>query len=325
MPNKALIAFPLLLLISSACALAGPLPAASPSPYSSPGIPSASPSPEASPIPLQTSALPAPHAPVEKGVTYCTAEGIPLPADIYFAQNAARPAPLLIFIHGGGWSGGSRSDSMGSAVQPLLSAAGYTLASLDYRLAPRYKMPAMIEDVKCAVRSFRAHALEYNIDPDRIGVIGVSAGAHLAALLGTADESAGFDVGEYAGYSSRVQAVVDMAGPVDLTDPSTPYAAHLAEQVFGVRDPADPRFAAASPVTWITPDDASFLIIHGDADDNVPLAQSQELYEALTAAGVEARLIVVKNGGHSLDTPGQSPSREELAAEILRFLQENLK
>jgi acetyl esterase/lipase len=274
---------------------------------------------------MQTSALPQPHQPVQRDVTYCIMDGVPLKADIYFAQNTQGPAPLLIFVHGGTWTSGSRSGGMGFDGLTAFTQMGYTLASIDYRLAPQYKMPAMIQDVKCAVRSFRAHAAEYGIDPDRIGAIGASAGGHLVAMLGTTDGSEGFDVGEYQGYSSRVQAVVDMAGPTDLRSPFAADSELVADQVFGTRDPADPIFAAASPVTWVTPDNAPFLIIHGENDERVPLAQSQALYEKLLAAGVEARLIVVKNAGHSMENPNQSPTRQELVVTILQFLQEKLR
>jgi acetyl esterase/lipase len=252
-------------------------------------------------------------------------DGVPLQADIYFAQNGSGMAPLLIFIHGGGWTGGSRSSGMGFEGLQALSYSGYTLASIDYRLAPRYKMPAMIEDVKCAVRSFRAHAAAYGIDPDRIGIVGASAGAHLAAMLGTAGESAGFDVGEYTQYSSRVQAVVDMAGPADLTIPFIADYEQAAVRIFGTTDPDNPLFAAASPVNWLSPDDPPFLILHGEDDRTVPLSQSQEFYEKLIAAGVDAELIVVKHAGHGMDSPDQSPAREELARKILDFFQTKLK
>lgn len=311
-------------LIPVACRLGGTQSA--PSPIVSPVATQTSAAPAASPTPAATGGLPHPHGDVERDVTYCTADGYPLRADLYFSRLSGDRAPLLIFIHGGGWTGGSKSGGMGFEGLPALTAAGYTLASIDYRLAPKYRMPAMIEDAKCAVRSFRAHAAEYGINPDRIGILGASAGGQLAALLGTADESAGFDVGEYAGYSSRVQAVVDLAGPSDFLVPFTTGTDYkdLALQVFGTDDPNDPLFAAASPVNWVSPDDAPFLILHGDEDQNVPISQSQELYEALKSAGVQAEMVVVRNAGHTLDSPNQSPTREELSRKILEFLQKNL-
>ncbi len=317
----------LLLLASLGCSLSGPLPAVPPtlppSPVASPTV-TASPSPAVTPTPVETLALPPMHALEERGVTYCSAGGVSLPADIYFAQSGEGPRPLIIYVHGGGWTSGSRAGGSGFEGQFLFVQSGFTVVSIDYRLAPQWKMPAMIEDVKCAVRSFRAHAAEYGIDPDHIGVIGHSAGAHLAALAGTADESAGFDVGEYAGYSSRVQAVVDLAGPTDLTDDSTPYASEVGREIFGVTALSDPRLAAASPMTWVSSDDPPFLILHGENDLTVPLAQSQHLAEALTAAGVEARLMVIQNGDHNLIFPVGSPERDQMIRAILEFFQAHL-
>lgn len=107
---------------------------------------------------------------------------------------------------------------MGIDFIPELVARGTLVAAIDYRLAPEYKFPAQIEDVMCAVRFLRAHAADYNLDPDRIGAIGGSAGGHLVALLGTVDTSAPFSQtsGGWNGVSSRVQAVVDLFGPSDL-------------------------------------------------------------------------------------------------------------
>jgi acetyl esterase/lipase len=151
-----------------------------------------------------------------------------------------------------------------------IAKAGFLVVSVNYRLAPEYEFPAMIEDVKCAVRSLRAHADLYNLDPNRIGVFGSSAGGHLVSMLGTTDESAGFDVGEYLKYSSRAQAVVDMFGPADLT-------AELANGSDTVNSAFD-NFdrALASPVTYVTSDDPPFLILHGEKDALVPIAQSEE-------------------------------------------------
>src|SRR5262245_6137695 len=124
---------------------------------------------------------------VQRDVTYCTVDGVELKMDIYFPKNSTGATPLVIFIHGGGWSKGDKARGHGLTEFPPLLAAGFTVASLNYRLAPEYQFPAMLEDVKCAVRSFRAHASEYNIDPNRIGVWGTSAGAHLASMIGLTD------------------------------------------------------------------------------------------------------------------------------------------
>lgn len=270
------------------------------------------------------STIPSATSRIERDITYCTMDGAPLKADVYFPQKEADI--LLIHIHGGGWRTGSKAGGTGFMDFPALLNAGYTLASIDYRLAPEYKMPAMIEDVKCAVRYFRAHAAEYGIDPERIGVWGTSAGGHLVSMLGTADESAGFDVGEYLDVSSRVQAVADLFGPANMQSyPITRGSTQVARTIFGASDLSDPSVAAASPVTYITPDDPPFLILQGELDQTVPLSQSQEFYDKLTAAGVEAQLVIVEGGGHGLNEPDQTPTRAELTQMIVDFFEAKLR
>ena len=277
-------------------------------------------------VPLSGSEINNHASHILQDVVYCTMDGVPLYADIYFPKNRSAITPLLIYIHGGGWRSGSRNGGAGMMDIPALLDAGFTIASIDYRLAPDYKMPAMIEDVKCAVRSFRAHAADYKIDPNRIGAWGSSAGGHLVSILGTSDESAGFDVGEYLNYSSRVQAVVDMFGPVDfLTFPFNQHSSLVASTVFGTADLSDPIFAAASPVTYISTDDPPFLILQGDLDRTVPLSQSQEFYDKLTDSGVDAQLVIVNGGDHGLKAPGESPSRAELTQKIVEFFTLKLK
>ncbi|HEY2980704.1 MAG TPA: alpha/beta hydrolase [Anaerolineales bacterium] len=257
---------------------------------------------------------------MQSNATYCTVDGVELKMNFYSPKDVSGPTPLVVYVHGGGWSKGSKDGGAGMQDTPVLLDAGFSVATLDYRLAPQYKFPAMIDDVKCAIRSLRAHAAEYNIDADRIGVWGGSAGGHLVSLLGVTDEQAGFDVGEYLNQSSRVQAVVDLFGPADLTTGFSKGFTDVRDQVFGTFD-----LALASPVTYISPDDPPFLILQGDADRLVPVSQSQELYDQLTAAGVDATLVIVHNGPHGLGAPDQSPSREELTRMILQFFEENLK
>ncbi|MER3438638.1 MAG: hypothetical protein C4346_14200, partial [Chloroflexota bacterium] len=143
----------------------------------------------------------------------------------------------------------------------------------------------------------------------------------LVSLLGTADASAGFDVGEYLGYSSAVQAVVDMFGPADLTtfprilDP-------LRTTVFG-----DIDLALASPVTYVSPDDPPFLILHGEEDRLVPIAQSEALAVRLAAAGVPVQFVRVQHAGHGFIPDGTAPvrpSRSEITQLVVEFFREHL-
>jgi acetyl esterase/lipase len=257
---------------------------------------------------------------VRRNVTYCTAGGVDLKMDVYSPRDPVLATPLVIFIHGGGWSEGDKAGGAYLYDAPALLDAGFTVASLNYRMAPGHPFPAMIEDVKCAVRAFRANAGEYGIDPNRIGVWGTSAGGHLANLLGTTDEGAGFESGEYLDQSSRVQAVLDMYGPADLTVDFSNTFADLRESVFGDFDRAQ-----ASPINHVTPDDPPFLILQGDLDLVVPVRQSLMFYERLAAAGVDVQLVVVQGGRHGFDMPGISPSRAEISTMILEFFQARLK
>ena len=255
-------------------------------------------------------------------------DGVPLKLDLYFPKSTNGPAPVVVYVHGGGWSGGSKDGRAEMFYASALLDAGFILSSVDYRLAPQHKFPAMIEDVKCAIRFLRAHASEYNINPNNIGALGASAGGHLVSLLGMTDESAGFDVGEYLDQSSRVQAVVDLFGPADLTigfSGASGVYEGMAQSVFGTRDPTNPIFKAASSVTYITPDDPPFLILHGDRDQIVPLSQSQEFYDKLTAAGVESQLVIVIGGDHGLNNLQEFPPREDLINLIVQFFNQNLK
>jgi acetyl esterase/lipase len=268
-----------------------------------------------------------PPLPTERDVTYCTLDGVELKMDIYRPQRSAAPTPALLYVHGGGWTGGDKRSGEGIRDIPELLARGYLVAAVNYRLAPRYKFPAMIEDVKCAVRFLRANAERFSINPEKIGAWGGSAGGHLVALLGTADATAGWDVGQYLEQSSRVQAVVDMYGPTDLTVLFEGANPRLMEQVFGTSDRNSETLQKASPVNWVSSDDPPFLILHGERDSLVPVSQSQIFYEKLRAAGVPATFVIVKNAGHGFAPLGGpiSPSRQELTKMIADFFDQYLK
>ncbi len=273
---------------------------------------------------------------VERDVTYCTVGGVDLKMDLYYPKagaggpqraGATLAAPVVMHVHGGGWTEGEKSNGEVAAEIALLVSQGYFVASIDYRLAPQYQFPAQITDTKCAVRFLRANAAKYTLDPNRFGVIGESAGGHLVALLGTSDQSAGWDVGQYPEQSSRVQAVVDFFGPADLLAPEYQNRGAVGSftRVFGGGQGA---FAKASPVTYITPDDPPFLIMQGDQDTLVPMSQSQELYDRLKAGGVSAQLVIVKNAGHGFVPTGTgvvTPSRQEIARTVVGFFDQQLK
>ena len=275
-----------------------------------------------SPIPTPTFAFEK-FGTAELDVTYCTPTDMPQQMDIYYPISGG-PWPVLLYVHGGGWSEGDKAEGAGWR---SMTEHGFLVVSVNYRLASyENKFPVMIEDVKCAVRYLRAHASQYNLNVDRRGAVGASAGGHLVALLGLADESADWETGEYTEQSSRVQAVVTLAGPSDFTrgdyDSVTMAIYYAFDEMPG--SPSE-KLVAASPVTYISPDDPPFLIIHGDKDSIVPVVQSQVLDEQLKKAGVHSELVIVRNGTHSIDGENISPTEEEISNLIIVFLEKYLK
>jgi len=287
-----------------------------------PAIPTVTPSPAPTATPTFTAAK---FGGSDIDVTYCTMNGLPQKLDVYYPKSDG-PWPVFLYVHGGSWRELDKAEGAGWR---YLNDSGILVVSVNYRLATsEIKFPAMIEDVMCAVRYLRAHSTRYNINPEKIGALGASAGGHLAALLGTADTSAGFDVGEYLDQSSRVQAVVTMSGLSDFTQPVEGGVSMAIYFAFGALAGTNPALLApASPVTYVTPDDPPFLILHGDEDGVVPIEQALTLDAKLKDAGVPSTLVIVQGGDHGLNPlPGKSaePPWEEISRIILDFLEENL-
>lgn len=224
--------------------------------------------------------------------------------DLYLPEKADGPLPLIIWVHGGGWQNGSKDGC-----PPLRGGyveRGYAVASINYRLSGHAVFPAQIEDCKAAIRWLRAHASEHNLDTERFGVWGSSAGGHLVALIGTSGDVKAFDVGAHLDQSSRVQAVCDYYGPTDFTvfvttpgyeshaTDSSPEAKLLGGAVMQNKDKA----ARVNPITYVTPDDPPFLIVHGDQDKTVPLNQSQLLFAALKKTNISAHFHTIHGAGH---------------------------
>ena len=262
----------------------------------------------------------------ERDITYCTMNDIPQKLDVYYPSSGG-PWSVLMYVHGGGWIEGDKAEGEG---WKYLNDSGFLVVSVNYRLGDyQTKFPAMIEDVKCAVRFLRANSNEYNINPDRVAALGVSAGGHLVALLGTADESAGWDVGEYPDQPSEVQAVIVMSGISDFTGNIPSGLNSSIYYAFGKLAGKDtPENIAASPVSYITSDDPPFLIIHGDRDGVVPVEQARILHIKLSEIGVPSTLVIVEGGDHGLQNPkggDTNPTGVEISQTILMFLEETLK
>lgn len=239
--------------------------------------------------------------------------------DLYLPPTTGT-VPLIIYIHGGAWLGGSKGNPPGME----FVKQGFALASINYRLSQHATYPAQIEDCKAAVRWLRAHAGEYGLDPVRFVAWGHSAGGHLAALLGTAGGVKEFDVGEYLEHSSAVQGVIDEFGPTDFMKmdeqrlpegmrhggANTPEGRLVGGEIEEKKD----LIAKANPITYVTPDDPPFVIIHGERDPLVPYLQSVILAEALEKAGVDHQLYIVEGAGHG---GYRDPKVDELRSKFL--------
>jgi acetyl esterase/lipase len=245
--------------------------------------------------------------------------------DLYLPEPAAAPLPVVVWVHGGAWRGGSKDQT---PALPLLRH-GYAVASISYRLSQEARFPAQIHDCKAAIRWLRAHAREYRLDPDRFGVWGSSAGGHLVALLGT---SGGVKVGGNAGVSSRVQAVCDWFGPTDFLQmqghapagsplnhdaPDSPESLLIGGPIQENRA----KVARANPITYVTRDDPPFLIMHGDRDNLVPLHQSELLHQALQKARVPVTLVRLEGAGHG----GPGFETPEVRQQVVEFFDQRLK
>lgn len=253
-------------------------------------------------------------------IPYCTIDGVPDSMDVYVpSATKPRPLPVAVHIHGGGWTSGHRSRGFWfDAITDELLDRGYLVVSLGYRFAPTYKYPAQIQDVACAMRHLRARASRYGLDPDRIGVWGASAGAQLAALLGTIDGSSGIpDAGGFPGESDRAKAVVGMSTITDFTR-TDELRDNYRREFPTWPDPASPELIQASPVTHVTPDDAPFLFVVGDADTLVLPAQSAHMDSLLRAAGLASAVLHVANADHGLKPVG-APISPDSAVVIQRM------
>jgi acetyl esterase/lipase len=248
---------------------------------------------------------------VQRDITFATVDDTELKLDLYSPDNAA-PVGLIVWVHGGAWRAGSRAgvDLKG------MTAHGWAVASVDYRLSTAARFPAQIHDIKAAIRFLRAHAADYHLPATRFAVAGSSAGGHLAALVGVTNGLAELegDLGDHRTTSSAVQAIVDLYGASNFTTilaQSTPHGLDVRkpalELLLGSPPDAVPQLARlASPVFHVDRSDPPLLLEHGDQDPQMPVNQSLELQGAYEAAGLPVVLKIMhgsKHGGPAFTTP----------------------
>ena len=242
--------------------------------------------------------------------------------DLYLPDRSARSLPLVVCIHGGGWMSGDKTDYAREAAR--FAESGFAAASLNHRYCTEFPHPAQLDDVQRAVRWLRLHAAEYGFDPARLGATGASSGAHLASFLGVTETRLHAD-DDLAPYSSRVQAVVDCFGPVDMLWVMRSASAPIIERFIGkplsVETVAD--YVAASPSAHLKPPLPPFLIIHGTLDvgetrGQIPIGISERFALQLQACGGEAEFIALEGAGHGFD-PATPLGRRALDATVAFF------
>ena len=260
----------------------------------------------------------------EPDIEFGASGDVKLALDLAHPEKLDKPAPCIVFIHGGGWRGGNRKAHSQHICD--FAAKGYVVASVQYRLSDVAIWPAQVEDVKCAIRYLRANADKHKLNPDKIGAVGFSAGAHLSMLLGTMDKKDGLEgTGGHADQSSKVNAVVAFFGPTDLSAefPSKPLdVPTLIDQLLGSK-PADKPDAAkaASPITYVDKGDAPTLIYHGSKDRLVPHTQAYAMADAMSKAGMPGRVEILVGADHGWGPPELNRTVEG----TLAFFAEHLK
>jgi acetyl esterase/lipase len=246
-----------------------------------------------------------------------------LQLDLAMPTAGAGPFPAVVFLHGKGWRAGNRQE-MNHFIAGV-ARMGYVGVTVEYRLVPTARFPAQVEDCKAAVRWLRANAQKYRLHPDHIGVVGFSAGGHLACMLGVTDKDSGLEgTGGNPDQSSRVQAVVSFFGPTDFTTRDLPK--DLEKEVvipfLGGSFAEKPEvYQKASPVRYVTKNAPPFLFVHGTDDKLVALDQSKRLAEKLKGVGVSARVVVLEGEGHGFS----DAANRQAMTEMMDFLGERLK
>lgn len=281
---------------------------------------------------------PKPAVKVTPNITYATVGKEKLQLDLVQPAGPG-PHPVVLCFHGGAWTAGNRKEltvptisipgvtpapSNEVGILENLARRGYAAATVSYRLAPKNKFPAQIEDAKTAVRFLRANAKKYDLDPDRVAAMGFSAGGHLALLLGTTDTAAGFDGTEHADQSSKVQCVIDFFGPTDMTLYSeTPgVMASFIVPFLGKECLTDAACCKrASPMEYVSKSSAPTLFIHGTMDVVVPVIHSEKMYKKMKEAGVPVGMHKVPWKGHGWE---DKDATRAAAAAALEFLNTHL-
>lgn len=245
--------------------------------------------------------------------------------DVYLVESD-KPAPAMIYIHGGGWRAGSK-EHVPAWLLAFVAEGKLSVISVEYRFTDVATHPAQVNDCLRAIQFVRHSAKAWNIDPQRIGVTGGSAGGHLSAYVALHDDRANTKSDDaVARQSSRVACAVSFAGPTDWSLLSTIEHRHPAYRQLIGYEPGTPvadldaeRIKDVSPITFVSKDDPPIMQVHGDKDDIVPLDHASRLHDKLQATGVKSTLVIIPGGNHSVAGAGGETAKRPTA-----FVEEHL-
>lgn len=232
-----------------------------------------------------------------KDVTYKEIDSTALKLDIYHSKKLETAAPLIIFVHGGAWKKGDKHDYL--VYLTSYAEKGYVTATIQYRFAGVAKYPAQLLDVQSAVVWLKEHANEYHIDPNKVAIVGGSAGGHLAMMNGYTNSNA--IATEEHPFSPKVQALVNFYGPSDLVDVAEEDKPTVEYLIGKTEDEAPELYKAASPIYFITKTAPPTITFHGTLDELVPYEQSDRLHEKLQELGIPSYYHKLKGWPHTMD------------------------
>ncbi len=237
-------------------------------------------------------------------------------ADLYISPKASKPTPVLINIHGGGWKSGVKETQGGFN---SFFNAGFAVANMEYRLSGQAKAPAAVEDTRCMLIYLIKNAKAINIDPNKIIIMGGSAGGHLALMGGLLANDHRFDTNCLGVENIKVAAIIDKYGIADVWDWTYGPEHKSSSPKLWLGDKAndDAFIKSVSPVSYVTKDSPPIFIVHGNADPTVPYQQSVDLYKKLQELGVKSQFITVEGGLHG---KFDKEKNNEINAAILQFI-----
>jgi len=265
------------------------------------------------------------RTPTQDGILYGTADGQPLTMD-YYAPKGPAPHPIAIIIHGGGYHGGDSKAGSEAYVADFLAPAGYAVFSVNYRVAPKYPYPFMVQDVQRAVRYLRSHARDYKADPNKIALVGGSAGGYLSNMVGLlnapGDPNASDPIDR---VSAKSQAVVSLYAQSSFEFVPLNADVHRFLDPFIAQKGLKEAIRESSPITYVAKRDPPFLQILGDQDEYIPMSEATNLQTALHAVKVRCDIITIPGGKHGTGNWHKLPNVPDWERQMTEWLNARLR